>query len=65
MSDKCDLHARKIKIESELLRAITLGPAIEPPHILADEPKLRRIFESHFAGHRHVYRVVRELGITS
>ena len=36
MRYNCDLHARKIQIKSELLRAITLRSAIKPPHFLAD-----------------------------
>ena len=47
----CDLHSGKSQIQPEFLRAITLRAAVEPFDPPADEPKLRRVFQSHFRRH--------------
>ena len=62
MSDHRDLHAGKIKIQPELLRAIALGYAIKPPNLLANEPKLRRILESYFFGRGFFRGILRQFG---
>src|SRR6266705_170540 len=65
MRDNRDLHSGKIEVKSKLLRSVTLWSAIKTPNLLADEPKLRRIFETSFVRHGFAGRVLRQLSVTS